>query len=154
MADLRKMVEGLGHDNVRTLLNSGNVVFEARPRMTKLADAIESGIAGTFGISARVVVVAAADLQTIIDEDPLRRIASDPARYMVAFVASPATLTRAKPLLKDAWTPEAISIGAKAAYLWCANGVADSMLAKAFTRAVGDAATMRNWTTVLKLHAA
>jgi uncharacterized protein (DUF1697 family) len=155
MADLRRMVEGLGHDNVRTLLNSGNVVFEAtRPRMSKLAEAMEAGIARTFGISARVVVVAASDLTTIIDENPLRAVAGDPARYMVAFVASPSTLTRAKSLLDEAWTPEAFAIGAKAAYLWCANGVADSKLAKAFARAVGDAATMRNWATVLKLIAA
>ena len=155
MADLRRMVEGLGHDRVRTLLNSGNVVFEAtRPRTSKLAEVIEAGIASTFGISARVVIVAASDLTTIINENPLRAVAGDPARYMVAFVASPATLSRAKPLLGEAWAPEAFSIGAKAAYLWCANGVADSTLAKAFARAVGDAATMRNWTTVLKLRAA
>ena len=155
MSDLRKMVEELGHGNVRTLLNSGNVMFRAtRPRTAGLASSIEAGIFGTFGISARVVVVTASDLTTIIDENPLRAVASDPARYMVAFVAGPATLAKAKSLLPEVWQPEAFSIGKKAAYLWCANGVVDSKLAKALGRVVGDAVTTRNWATVLKLHAA
>lgn len=155
MSDLRKVVEGLGHDRVRTLLNSGNVVFEAqRPHATKLAQSIESGIASTFGISARVIVIAASDLAAIVNENPLRKVASDPARYMVAFVASSAALMKAKPLLEQAWAPEAFSIGTRAAYLWCANGIADSKLSKALGRAMGDAMTTRNWATVLKLHAA
>ena len=154
MSDLRKMVEGLGHGSVRTLLNSGNVMFQAtRPRMAELARSIETAISSTFGISARVIVVAASDLTTIIDENPLRTVASDPARYMVAFVDGPATLVKAKPLLPEAWEPEALSIGTKTAYLWCANGVADSKLAKALGRVMGDAVTTRNWATVLKLHA-
>ena len=155
MADLRKMIEGLGHGGVRTLLNSGNVVFEAtRPRMAQLAHSIETGITSTFGISARVIVVAASDLATIIDENPLRAVACDPARYMVAFVAEPASLAKAKTLLPEAWEPEAFSIGTKTAYLWCAKGVADSKLAKALSRVTGDAITTRNWATVLKLQAA
>lgn len=155
MSDLRAMVEGLGVVNVRTLLNSGNVVFEAqRSRAAKLAHSIEAGIAASFGISARVVVVAASDLATIVNENPLRHVAIDPARYVVAFVASPATLAKAKPLLEESWTPESFSIGAKAAYLWCSNGILDSKLSKAFARVVGDATTTRNWATVLKLHAA
>ena len=154
MSDLRKMVEGLGHSHVRTLLNSGNVVFQAkRPRVADLARSIQTGISGSFGISARVIVFAASDLKTIIDENPLRAVASDPARYMVAFVDGPATLAKAKPLLSEAWEPEALSVGTKTAYLWCANGVADSKLAKALGRVTGDAATTRNWATVLKLYA-
>ena len=149
------MVEGLGHGNVRTLLNSGNVVFQAtRPRAAEVARSIEAGITGTFGISARVIVVPASDLTSIVDENPLRAVAADPARYMVAFVAGPAALTKGKSLLSQAWEPEALSIGTKAAYLWCPNGVADSKLAKALSRAMGDDTTTRNWATVLKLHAA
>lgn len=152
MSDLRKTVERLGNDRVRTLLNSGNVVFEAkRPRVAELAHSIETGIASAFGVSAGVVVVAASDLIAIIDENPLRTVATDPARYMVAFVAKSAYLARAKPLLEEDWAPESFAIGAKAAYLWCANGIADSKLSKAFARVMGDAVTTRNWATVLKL---
>ena len=152
MADLRRMVEELGYRNVRTLLNSGNVVFQAaRPRMNALAQSIETGMASKFRISARVLVIGASDLTAIIQENPLRAVASDPARHLVAFVASASTLAKARPLLQESWTPESLAIGARAAYLWCATGVADSKVAKAFGRVVGDAATTRNWATVLKL---
>ena len=69
----------------------------------------------------------------------------------MAFVKSAAVLGKAKPLLKERWKPEAIALGAGAAYLWCPDGVIESKLAPAFARATGDAATSRNWSTVLKL---
>lgn len=155
MVDLRKMVEDLGHHRVRTLLNSGNVVFDAsRPRPAALARSLELGITRTFGISAGVVVVPAPELTAIIDENPLRAFVTDPSRYLVAFVGSSPMLVKAKPLLQETWTPELFSISARAAYLWCANGIAASNLAKAFARVTGNAATTRNWATVVKLQAA
>jgi hypothetical protein len=44
-------------------------------------------------------------------------------RRTVAFVAKGAVLGKAKPLLEEAWAPEALAIGSKAAYLWCARGM-------------------------------
>jgi uncharacterized protein (DUF1697 family) len=155
MADLRAMVEGLGHENVRTVLNSGNVLFRSRSADTaRIAGAIAAGIEGSFGFSAAVVVITAAELEAIVAEDLLRALAHDPSRYLVAFVPDPAALAKAGPLAAGAWAPEAIAIGARAAYLWCANGVADSKLAAELTRRTGGAVTARNWATVLKLRAA
>ena len=155
MADLRALIEDLGHDDVRTLLNSGNVLFRAtRPRMTALAEAIETGISRKLGVSARVIVFGATDLDAIIREDPLRSVANDPARYMVAFVSNRGVLANARALQQESWAPEAFAVGARAAYLWCANGVIESKLAKAFGRVAGDAVTIRNWATVLKLQSA
>ena len=155
MAELRALVERLGYGDVSTLLNSGNVVFDApRPQKARLAQAIEAGIVDTFGISARVVVVGAADLDVIVSDNPLRKIANDPSRYMVAFVADLQALAKAQPLLAENWSPEAFAIGTKAAYLWYGGGVIDSKLAKAVGRVMGDAMTTRNWATVMKLHAA
>jgi uncharacterized protein (DUF1697 family) len=72
----------------------------------------------------------------------------------VAFVAQPAVLERAGPLLREAWAPDALAVGRRAAYLWCADGVLDSRLSQAFGRQFGEDTTTRNWSTVLKLHAA
>jgi len=61
MADLRALVEDLGYGDVRTLLNSGNIIFTV-PR-TKRGDAaarIEKAIASRLGVSARVYVLTAA----------------------------------------------------------------------------------------------
>jgi uncharacterized protein (DUF1697 family) len=155
MADLRDLVEGLGHTSVRTLLNSGNVVFDAdRVNISKIAQSMEAAIADRFGFAAPVVVLAAGDLAKVILENPLHVAATDPSKYLVAFISSTTCLAKAKPLLAESWTPEALAIGKRAAYVWCANGIIESKLLQAFGRATGGVATTRNWATVLKLRAA
>jgi uncharacterized protein (DUF1697 family) len=155
MADLRELVGDLGYANVRTVLNSGNVVFgAARGETGALAAAIAAGIEARFGFASRVVVVTAAELAAIVRENPLLDVATNPSRLLVAFVANPAALDAAGPLLRETWAPDALAVGRRAAYLWCADGVLDSPLSQAFGRRFGEAATIRNWSTVLKLHAA
>jgi len=135
MADLRALMEGLGYADVRTLLNSGNIVFKAqRPSVQKQARAIEAAIARAFGFSASVLVVTAADLAAIVKENPLHAIAKDSSKCFVGFVSNRTALLEVKPLLDKSWKPDAIAIGAKAAYLWCANGLIDSKLMQAFAR--------------------
>jgi uncharacterized protein (DUF1697 family) len=152
MADLRRLVEKLGCTNVRTLLNSGNVVFEInRPNTNKLALTIESAIQSTCGFLATVVVVTAADLNAIIRADPLLRVARDSSKHLVAFVARDSVLEKANPLLAVSWKPEEIAIGAKAVYLWCPKGIIASRLLQELMRLAGDAVTTRNWATVIKL---
>jgi len=154
MADLRALVAGLGHGKVRTLLNSGNVVFDAAHSGTvKLAREIEAAIAERFGFAVSVVVISAADFAAVVDENPLRGIITNPSRFLVAFTARPATLAKAAALNQQTWATDQLAIGPRAAYLWCGVGILESRLAAAFTRATGDAATMRNWSTVMKLHA-
>ncbi len=152
MADLRRLIAELGYADVRTLLNSGNVVFAAKsPDAARHARAIRPAIEREFGFTASVIVVTAADLAAILLENPLRGVADDPARHLVAFVQGPDALDAARPLLARSWSPEAFAIGERAAYLWCAGGVLDSEILKAFTRLTGDTATTRNWTTVSKI---
>jgi uncharacterized protein (DUF1697 family) len=153
MADLRDLVEELGFTNVRTLLNSGNVVFSAaRQSPNKIAAAIEASIERRCGFSSKVVVVEAAALDEIVATNPLRKVATDPSKHLVAFSTSSAW-TSVKPLLGQTWAPDQLAIVGNAAYLWCAKGILASKLAPAFMRAAGEQATTRNWATVLKLQA-
>lgn len=155
MEDLRALVEGLGHTNVRTLLNSGNVVFDAhRVNISKIAHSLEAAIADRFGFAAAVVILTAADLAAVILENPLQIEATDPSKYLIAFVSSTTSLAKAKPLLAESWKPEALAISRRAAYVWCANGIIESKLLQAFGRATGGVATTRNWATLLKLQTA
>ena len=155
MAQLRGLLVDLGHKDVRTLLNSGNVLFRcARPNTRNLALTIQNAIAETCGFSASVTVITATNLAAIIRENPLLHLAVDPAKHLVAFVAHPRSLVPLRPLLEDSWAPDALAIGAQAAYLWCAAGVLDSKLSQMFARRAGETVTTRNWATVLKLHAA
>jgi uncharacterized protein (DUF1697 family) len=154
MADLKKLVAGLGHKHVRTLLNSGNVVFEApRAGTGKIARELEQAIETRFGFGVKVVVITAAELAAVVDENPLRSVVRNPARCLVAFTATPATLAKIVPLTEVSWPADQLAIGPRAAYLWCAEGILKSELATAFLRFAGDAATTRNWATVLKLQA-
>jgi uncharacterized protein (DUF1697 family) len=155
MGDLRDLFTGLGHENVRTILNSGNVLFRCpRPNERKMSSAIEAAIAGACGFSASVMVMTAADLAAIIEENPLLNMAKDPARHLVAFVADAKRLGPLRPLLKENWKPDALAITQRAAYLWCSTGILESKLLQAFVRKAGNTVTTRNWATVLKLHAA
>ena len=94
MADLRALLEGLGHTDVATLLNSGNVVFKVArkgaPR--KLAADISAAIAMRLGIEVPVIVVSATELALIVRENPFA-LADDPSRLLVAFVADAGMLS-------------------------------------------------------------
>jgi uncharacterized protein (DUF1697 family) len=135
MADLRDMMVELGHTNVRTLLNSGNVLFQCqRPNAAKLAANIEAAIDAACGFSAAVTVIAAQELDCIVNENPLLQIVDDPAKHLVAFVTHRKHLEPLRPMLKESWKPDALAISERAAYLWCATGILDSKFLAAFSR--------------------
>lgn len=154
MADLRAMVEGLGFTDVRTVLNSGNVVFTADDATADEASArIEDGLAERLGVPARVTVLTGAELLEALDENPLEDVADDPSRLLLAVLADTADLASLEPLLDEDWAPEALALGPRVAYLWCPDGVAKSALNEAVGRALGDAVTTRNLKTMERLRA-
>jgi len=154
MADLSATFTALKFQNVKTLLNSGNVIFEApRPSAPKLAAAIVKAIAAKFGVTVSVAVLTAPELKKIIDENPLLSVAKDFSRHFVAFAPNSAALAALQPLLQQTWKPDALAVTGRAAYLWCEAGAIDSKLSQIFGRKAGDTVTLRNWATVLKIQA-
>jgi uncharacterized protein (DUF1697 family) len=154
MSDLSAVFLGLKFKNVRTLLNSGNVVFDApRPSPLKLAAAIEKAIAAKWGFSVSVTVLTAVQLQVIIEENPLLTLATDFSRHFVAFAPDPSVWGELQPLLETPWSPDALAMTPRAAYLWCEAGALDSKLSQVFGRKAGNRVTLRNWATVLKIQA-
>ena len=153
MADLRALVTELGYRDVSTLLNSGNVIFTV-PRGARgdPAARIERAMSSRLGVTARVLVLTAAEVAAIIAGNPLGKVAADPSRLMVTVLANPADRARLLPLTRQDWTPEALGLGSRVAYLWCATGILKSPVAEAVGRVLGDGATARNWTTMTKLH--
>src|SRR5580765_2180180 len=151
MADLRALLEDFGYTDVRTLLNSGNVVFTTADAPAVAAARMEKALELRVNVDARVVVLTAADLTKVIAENPLLDVADDPSRHLVAIPLERADLAKLKPLLKEKWGDDALAMGACAAYLWCAGGILDSPLLKAVSRALKNALTTRNWATMLKL---
>ncbi len=154
MADLRELIEGLGYDDVRTLLNSGNVVFSApAAAANKAGPLIEESLAAKLGVSARVTILTASELAGIAAENPMLEIADDPSRLLVAVWNDPTDRARLEPLLEQDWNCDALAIGTRVAYVWCAGGILESRLLQAVGRALGNSVTTRNWATILKLQA-
>jgi uncharacterized protein (DUF1697 family) len=154
MADLRALMEDLGHANVRTLLNSGNAVFDAAGGTpAHHAKALKAALREKTGVDAEIVVKTAAELAAAIAEHPLRHIADDDARMLVMFVQDASTLATLKPLEAEPWAPEAFAAGEHAAWLWCAGGINESRLAKAVDKLLRASGTARNWATLMKLDA-
>lgn len=154
MAELRDLLESLGCSGVRTLLNTGNAVFQSPGGSGReLAASIEKAIQSRFGFPVPVLVHTAREFNAIIADNPLPDATRDPSRFLVAFVSSKAELAKAMPLLKESWSPEKFAIGGKAAYLWCAAGIRESRLLQAFGKVTQASITTRNWATVLKIQA-
>lgn len=153
MADLRRVVEALGHRDVRTLLNSGNVVFSAAPGARDPGPGIQRAVERRLGVTSRVTVITAAELREAIRGNPLLAVADDHSRLLVAVLATRADRRRLDPLLGRSWSPEALAVGKRVAYLWCPRRLLESPLFEAAAKALGDAATSRNWATMLKLEA-
>ncbi|MFT3880552.1 MAG: DUF1697 domain-containing protein [Gemmatales bacterium] len=154
MADLRALFEKLGYSDVKTLLNSGNVVFTSSGSATgNHALQIEKSIASKLGVEARVIVVTADELNQMVQTNPLKKVADNPSRYLVAILNDPDDMIKVKPLLKEDWGTDALAHGKRAVYLWCASGILESKLLVAFSKALKDGMTTRNWATILKLQA-
>lgn len=154
MADLRALVQGAGFAAPRTLLNSGNVVFEGRRRPAPtIARCIEDAIGAHAGWTCHVVVVTSDVIDAVVAQNALAPQATNPSRLQVAFVQDAARLAPLRPLTQEAWTPEALHVGDHAAYVWCPDGVLHSRALEAAGRLLGDRTTLRNWATVLKLQA-
>ena len=152
MADLRALVEELGYEDARTLLNSGNVVFRVRAAAKgDPAARIEKALPGRFGIEARVIGLTVRELRGLARKNPLAKTASDPSRLLVAVLRRAADRKLLEAIAREDWSPDALAFGPRAAFLWCPNGQLESPLAEAVQRALGDAVTIRNAATIAKL---
>jgi len=152
MADLREVMERLGYGDVRTLLNSGNVVFTV-PKAARAdpASRIEKALASRLGVATRVAVLTAAEVQAAVLDNPLGELADNPSRLQIMVLTDPARRAQLAPLLKERWAPEALALGKRVAYVWCPHGIIDSRLMAAVSCILGDAGTVRNMATMARI---
>jgi uncharacterized protein (DUF1697 family) len=153
MAELRALVAELGFGDVKTLLNSGNVVYTATG--TKPEDAaarIEQAIVAKTGITSRVTVLTAAEVAEAVDGNPFGEV-DNSSRFLVTVLRNPADRALLEPLTKEDWGTDSLALGRRVAYTWCRDGILESRLPDAINRLLGDRGTARNWATMLKLRA-
>ena len=154
MADLREVLEGLGYAGVRTLLNSGNAVFDgAAAPSQRHAQRIRRAVADQLGVDALVVVKTSRDVAAIIRGNEIGGVASDPSRLLVAVTSESAGLKALAPLGESEWNGELVHLGKHAAYVWCGNGILQSKAAVTLLKCLAESGTTRNWATMEKIHA-
>ena len=156
MADLKAMVEALGFRAVRTLLQSGNVAFEAGDRSdAELEALLEREAEARLGLVTRFIVRGPKAWRAMIDANPMPEEAQrEPSRFLVN-VAREAVTAEMLAMIRAAATPgERVEAGDRCVYAFFGDGVADSKAALVFGRkALGLTSTGRNWNTVQKIAA-
>ena len=153
MADLAASFEAVGFTNVRTLLRSGNVVFESdgSSAAEDRADALQRELSERSGVSARVLVLAEAEFRRIAAENPLLDVGDDFSRQVVTFLGAEPMPTEVTVPEAASIAPEVVTVGRQAIYQWCPLGVSKTKLTAAFWRQLSPAATARNWRTVQRI---
>ena len=156
MADLRNALTGLGFGQVRTLLNSGNVILESDQSPKAVARAVSETLAGRLGVPAEVIVRSRGQLLAAMAADPFGPDAPDGSKHFLGCLAdtpAPGSAERI-PELRDPPTcaPDQARLIGRHLYLWCPAGLSASAFAKVnWDRALGTAVTVRNWNTMEKL---
>ncbi len=152
MPDLREALEDAGYDDVRTYLQSGNVVLTSAGSAKKVARDCERLIADRFGLEIAVVTRTRSELAKVVERNPIRRVAKDPKRYQVSFLEAKPNAKTVRELEEVATGGEKIASIGRELYAWHPEGVARSKLwARLAGKDLGTTATARNWTTVTKL---
>jgi uncharacterized protein (DUF1697 family) len=151
MADLKALVEGLDADNVRTYLQSGNVVFEtSRRSQSTLANAITRAIASDLGLDVVVALRSADEMARVVQDNPFGRRPGE--QLHVTFLTRTPRADDVTALVGGEYDPDDVAVKGHEVYLHCPAGYGRTRLSNDFLeKRLGVAATTRNWRTVTAL---
>ncbi len=152
MADLKALCERCGLRDVRTYIQSGNVIFETEDDPQTVAAVMEGAVLATFGFPSTVVIKSKAQMEAIVAGAPGEwRNAADLRRY-VAFVRQPCT---PDDVLREAQPREGVDFltaGEGVVYMsTLLSGLSKSGLTRLAGKEVYGCMSMRNFDTVRKL---
>ncbi|MBM7169765.1 DUF1697 domain-containing protein [Streptomyces sp. G44] len=155
MAELRALLEGLGHSGVQTYLQSGNAVFTAAGGDEgSLAAELREAIGEHFGFAVDVLVRDGAYLRAVADACPFPTAGLEARQLHVTYFSAPVDAARFAAIDQSAFLPEEFRLGDRALYLYAPDGLGRSRLAEQLSRpgpTKGLVATTRNWNTVTRL---
>lgn len=149
MPALRDCLASDGLEDVKTYVQSGNVVAGSDEAPEALARRCEALIASAFGLDIPAIVRTRDELAEVVRLNPLKEVADNPKRYQVTFLSSelePEQVERLEALAASA--EQLVAVG-RELYSWHPEGVGRSKLwGRIASKGLGVTATARNWTTV------
>lgn len=152
MPALREALTGAGFEEVRTYLQSGNVVLASDASPERLAAQCKQLISEAFGLDVSVIVRRRKELAEVVKRNPLADVAVNPKRYQVTFLSEPLSAAEVERLISLATASERVVAIGREIYAWHPEGVARSRLwLRLGSQKLGTSATSRNWTTVTSL---
>jgi uncharacterized protein (DUF1697 family) len=152
MKDLARIFADAGCSNVRTYIQSGNVIFEAPAKVDKIGLAISEKIEKRFGYRVPLVLRTGEQLRKTIGGNPYLATASDQKALHVYFLAHVPNAAAIASLDPKRSTPDAFQVIGHDIYLHMPNGMGRTKLTNAyFDSKLSTISTARNWATILKL---
>lgn len=153
MAELKAICEGIGFRNVKTLLQSGNVVFDAKGNDRTVAKELADAIEASHGFRPAVMVRTADEIADAMKRNPFKAEAkSNPAFLVIVFLAGTPTRDAEGRVAAIKVAGERLHLNGRELHAYYANGQGKSKVTNAvLERALGVPATARNWNTVTKL---
>jgi len=150
--ELRKLFENLGFKNVKTYIQSGNVVFNSKiESIDKIVKSIEKKIKEVFSFDVTVIIRNRDELGKIIQINPFLKNKPVEKLY-VSFLSDIADDNKTEKLYKYRSETEEFLLIGKEMYLYYPDGYGRSKLTNnIFESKLGVKATTRNWNTVNKL---
>ncbi len=154
MDRLRQSCEGLGFEQVKTYIHSGNVIFKTgKVSPARLSKRLEERIVTDFGFSVSVISRTMDELAKTIENNPFLKEGVDLEKVHVAFLSDVPTPAALKKLEALSAAPDRSCCAGKEVYLYLPNGVAKSFWMKTpLDRVLSVITTTRNWKTVTSLH--
>jgi uncharacterized protein (DUF1697 family) len=154
MSEVRNLLTELGFDRVRSLLQSGNLIFQSKERTgIDLEDFLEKEAAKRLNLHTEFLVRTAEEWERIIADNPFRDEAKRDAAHLVVMFLKQAPSAKDLKVLQAAITgPEIVSAEGRQAYIVYPAGIGRSRLTHALVeKRLGTRGTSRNWSTILKL---
>ena len=151
MATLREDLEALGLQQVRTYIQSGNVVFETAAEKDAIGARIVERIEEHHGFRPAVLLLSREDLHAIAAANPFPEAVDEPKTLHVQFLTAPAAHADRDGMEKWKAENERFHLTDRALYFHAPDGIGRSKLAARMEKLLGVAATGRNYRTVAKL---
>lgn len=153
MAELREDLESMKLTNVRTYIQSGNVVFEATAKQpSSLGKKISRMVAEKHGFEPQLFIISSAAFMDAIETNPFPKAISDPKTLHFFFLEKPARKADLKALDAAKKSTEKYVLTDQVFYLHAPDGIGRSKLAANAEKHLGVATTARNFRTVDKIN--